>query len=123
MRGVLHSLRQKPEHKRKQIALGITSVIMLGILGIWISTFSIRFGSLSLHDDKGKKNQATVIGAEDSLEAVRAKLGNDYSDIQQKINNDEVVIEEPTNVQQPDETVTGYGGYSASNQVIISDPE
>ncbi len=124
MRRYIQSLHKKPEHTRKQIAFGVSSAIMVLILGVWVTTFSVRFGSLSLHDETIKKSNQAAVNSNDSLDDLRAKLGSDYQDLQQQLNNEGVVIKDDTSVQQPDETVSGYGGYDpSSNQVIISDPE
>ena len=49
----IEKLRQKPVHVRRNYAIGYTAVIMVVIIGIWVSTFSIKSldGSTAANND------------------------------------------------------------------------
>ncbi len=119
MRKYLDHIRKKPDSTKKYIAFGASSVVLMGILTIWIATFSVRFPGLVLN------NTPEVYTADASntsaVDALRQQFsaGAGYTDVEvQNILNSNGIVDTPSSA------TTSTSGYYGDNQtVIISDPQ
>ncbi|MDQ3076661.1 MAG: hypothetical protein M3Q63_01225 [bacterium] len=106
MRRYIKHLRTKPDHTKKQIAFGVSSVALIGIMTIWVATFSIRFPGLVLDKEKKdadpKSQTASASSAANTLEKIKRQM---EADMRKGVSNEPldsngVMISDPNAEQQ-----------------------
>lgn len=88
MRRYIDHLRKKPDHTKRHIALGVSSLVFLGIMVIMVSTFSLRFPGLVLNNESRTSQSASVSNAgedETTYDELRKRLGSDYGEVEDLI--------------------------------------
>src|SRR4051812_26170179 len=87
MSQTLSKLREKPEHHRRRIAFMASSGVMVVIVAIWVTTFSVRFPQLS---NAGSNEAAAAAALNDqsanSVDSVKNNFADGYNSINQALN-------------------------------------
>jgi hypothetical protein len=60
MRRIIHNLKQRPEHHRRLVAFGISTLLVSIMFVVWISTLSIRYDKVTA---RGTPNTAAALEA------------------------------------------------------------
>jgi cytoskeletal protein RodZ len=117
MQDYLTKLRAKPDHKKRQIAFGVSSafVVIVGI--IWIATFKVRFPGLVLKAD-GHNTANTTAQTASVLQAAAAS--SPLEQIRQQLNGESVPGIQATQPANQSNTTGPENDGIISNDVIIT---
>ncbi len=100
MRRYIEHLRTKPNHTKKQIAFGVSSMVLIGIMTIWVATFSIRFPGLVINKEKKDADPtsqtASASSAANTFDTIKRQM---EADLRKEVSNG-VMITDPFAEQQ-----------------------